>query len=307
MTPLNRAIASKFMIGAVARVMKPGCKLDTMPILEGPQGIGKSQAIGILGGEWFTDDVPADITSKDAAMALQASWVIEQGELHAIRKADVNQLKNFLSRRVDKFRPPYGRTVQSFPRKCVLIGSMNPTDNGYLNDETGARRFWPVLCAVGWADGRKIDLAALWAVRDQLWAEARVRFEQGEPWWLHRDHLEKDQEAEADMRFDADAWTEKVLEFLSGKPSITMDEVLNALGIDTKDWSRATVTRVGAILSKAKWKRRRVTEKNGSRVRRYFNPVVIEKDDNVVPIPPPAGSSAGGTRQKPLADLFNGD
>jgi predicted P-loop ATPase len=279
---LNRAISAKFLIGAVARAKRPGCKVDTMLVLEGPQGIGKSQALGILGGDWFSDDVPGDITSKDTAMALQASWIIEQAEMHAIRQAEVNQLKNFLSRRVDKFRPPYGRTVQPFPRHCVCVGTMNTTASGYLNDETGARRFWPVLCAVDWTSDAKVDLNALAAERDQLFAEARIRLEQDEPWWLDSAELEQDQAAETDARYADDPWTEMVLEFLSDKGSILIAQIMEkALGLDVKDWTKGVEIRVGKILHKAGWERRRPYGK-GPRPRLYYNPTMQQDAAEVV-------------------------
>jgi len=271
-TPLNRAIGAKFLIGCVARVAEPGCKLDTLMILEGPQGIGKSQALAVLGGEWFSDHMPADITSKDAGLALQGAWVIEQAEMHSVHRAEADALKGFLSRRIDRFRPPYGRVVASFPRQCCLAGTMNPSSHGYLTDPTGGRRFWPVSCGVGWEAGRKVDLDGLRAVRDQLWAEARVWLSAGEPWWLDSDSLEHDQEKETDARYDGDVWTKVVMDFLASKESVTLDDVLaGALRLEPKDWNKSTQVRVGAILRKAGWLHRRGRE-NGSRARRYFNP-----------------------------------
>jgi putative DNA primase/helicase len=270
-TALNRAIGFKFLVGAVARVANPGCKLDTLMILEGVQGLGKSQALGVLGGEWFSDHMPADITSKDAGLALQGAWLIEQSEMHSVRHAEADSLKAFLSRRIDRFRPPYGRVVASFPRQCVLAGTMNPSSHGYLTDETGGRRFWPVLCGVGWEPGRKVDLA-LRDVRDQLWAEAKAMVEVGETWWLDSDSLEEDQEKATDQRFDSDVWTAVVLKFLDGQIDVTLDDVLaGALRLEPRDWNKSAQTRVGSILRKAGWLHRRGRE-SGVRARRYYNP-----------------------------------
>ena len=165
-----RAIGSRFLISAVARVFSPGCQVDHMLILEGPQGIQKSSALQALAGSWFTDRI-STLGCKDSSMEVAGVWLIEMSELDALTKATNSAIKSFVTRRHDRFRPPYGRHVVDQPRQCVFAGSINPT-GGYLKDPTGARRFWPVACGV-------IDLKALARDRDQLWAEALVRFRDG--------------------------------------------------------------------------------------------------------------------------------
>ncbi|MCP3099000.1 virulence-associated E family protein [Myxococcus sp. K15C18031901] len=169
-----RAVGAKFAISAVARALRPGCKVDTVMILEGPQGLRKSTAFRILGGRYFTDAY-IDVTNKDSAMLASQYWLIELAELTTFRKSEDQALKAFLTRTEDTYRPPYGRTNVKSPRRCVFVGTTNEDD--YLRDPTGHRRFWPVKCS-------HIDTDALARDRDQIWAEAVARFNQGESWWL---------------------------------------------------------------------------------------------------------------------------
>lgn len=146
-TPYVRTVGRKWLIGAVARIMRPGCKMDAMLIWEGPQGIGKSKAARIMGTfgdrSYFTDEI-SDIGSKDAAMQLQGVAIVEIAELNALDRSDVNAIKAWLTRTTDRYRPPYGRMIVEAPRQCVLLGTVNPDGSGYMQDATGARRFWPV-------------------------------------------------------------------------------------------------------------------------------------------------------------------
>lgn len=168
------AVGKRFMVSAVARPLKPGCQVDHVLVLEGQQGIGKSESARILAvlPAWFADDMP-DLGNKDAAIQLAGKWIIELAELAAVRRADIERVKAFLSRETDTYRPPYGRRTVSVPRQCVFIATTN--EALYLRDQTGNRRFWPVKCG-------HIDLDALRAERDQLWAEAVQLFRAGEQW-----------------------------------------------------------------------------------------------------------------------------
>jgi hypothetical protein len=168
-TPYCRAVASRWMISAVARVEKPGCKADCALILEGFQGLLKSSVLRTLAQPWFTDDL-ADFGTKDAALQLRGVWIIELPELDSISRTDVSRIKSFMSRATDRYRPPYGRNTIEQPRQNVFGGTVN--HNEYLRDETGGRRFWPLACT-------KVDLDGLTDARDQLWAEALARYRKG--------------------------------------------------------------------------------------------------------------------------------
>jgi predicted P-loop ATPase len=170
-----RAVSAKWLISAAARALHPGCKVDTMLILEGLQGKKKSTAFGVLGGEWFTD-TPLDIGDKDSWALASTKWVIEFAEVQTFKRSTADQLKGFLSRATDDYRPPYARVSSPWPRRCVFVGTTN--DPGYLRrDPSGYRRFWTVGCTTVDIDGLRQD-------RDQLWAEAVARFKAGEQWWL---------------------------------------------------------------------------------------------------------------------------
>lgn len=165
------AIGRKFLLAMVTRAFEPGTKFDQVLILEGAQGIGKSTLAKVLGGQFFTD-VDVKLGSKDTIQLLQGSWIVEMGELAAMRKAEVEDMKKFITQTHDDIRLPYARRVNSFPRRFVLMGTTN--GEGYLKDTTGNRRFWPVAC------GGEIDIAGLKSVRDQLFAEAVYLYRLGE-------------------------------------------------------------------------------------------------------------------------------
>lgn len=181
-TPYTRAVARKSFTAAVARAMRPGIKYDTMPILGGPQGIGKSTLLGIMAGDWFNDSL-ASFDGKEACEMIQGSWILEIGELNGLNKSEKNQVKQFLSKTDDIFREPYGRRTGRYPRRCVFFGTSN--DGEYLNDSTGGRRFWPVDCAV--RPATKSVFTQLREEAAQIWAEAIVYWQLGEKLYLEGD------------------------------------------------------------------------------------------------------------------------
>ena len=181
-TPYVRAVTRKALTAAVARAMSPGCKFDSMTILTGPQGIGKSTLLYKLSRGWFNDSIRT-FEGKDASELLQGVWLVEIAELQAFRNSDISRIKQFVSQQADRFRAAYGRHVKEMPRRCVFFGTTNSSE--YLRDRTGNRRFWPV--DVGTQPATKNVFRDLDEERDQLWAEAVVRWRLGEPLYLSGD------------------------------------------------------------------------------------------------------------------------
>lgn len=261
-TPYHRAIGARWMISAVARIMEAGCKADCAIILEGEQGILKSTALGVLGGAWFTDEI-AEFGNKDASMQVSGAWIIEIAELDAMSKAEVHKVKAFMSRRIDRFRMPYAARVDEFPRQCVFAGTVNMND--YLRDETGGRRFWPIACG-------EIDIEQLREMRDQLWAEAAHRFNDGENWWIDTPELLAASKEEQAGRYSADAWQILIDDWLIGHGETTVTELLrDCLQLAKDRWGQTEQNRVSRCLKALGWERRQRREgRNRSWV--YFSP-----------------------------------
>ncbi|MCZ7641875.1 MAG: virulence-associated E family protein [Pseudorhodoplanes sp.] len=289
-----RAVGARWLISAVARIYVPGCQADCALILEGPQGIRKSSALAALARPWFTDRL-SELGSKDAAIETRGVWIIELAELDTMSRAEVGTIKAFMSRRQDRFRPPYGKRLVDLPRQCVFAGSINP-EGGYLKDATGGRRFWPVVCGT-------IDLNALERDRDQLWAEARDRFRRHEPWWLETrelDALAAEQQAE---RYQGDAWDDLIRTYLTHETEwlqngyaeqrpyrrpraeplddVSVGEVLeHALSIERGRWTQADQNRVVRSLISMGFTKYRARHGghagDGYRERRYRRPRLDE-------------------------------
>jgi len=272
-TVLVRAFGARWLISAVARVLAPGCKVDTILVLEGEQGLGKSQALRAIitgsstqgvsaHGSWFTDE-KIDLEAKDGKMLLGGVWIAEFSELGQLAKAEVETIKAFISRSVDRFRYPWARRPVERPRQCVYGASTN--SRNYLKDPTGNRRFWPVRCA-----NEDANIAGLISVRDQLWAEAVVRYKAGEKWWLHEPHLKQAHAEAVDARREIDPWEPLVEEWADRRLQATTLQVLTMLEIDKARRSKADEQRAAAILFRLGFTERRRVRRGAIREWVYF-------------------------------------
>lgn len=178
-TAYTRTVARKSLCAAVARAMQPGVKYDTMPILAGPQGIGKSTLLRLLGGSWFNDSL-STFEGKEACEMIQGSWIVELQELNGLNKSEENAVKQFLSKTDDIYREPYGRRTGRYPRRCVFFGTTNEYE--FLRDKTGGRRFWPIDCAQ--QKPTKSVFRDLPNEVPQIWAEALMAWRLGEALYL---------------------------------------------------------------------------------------------------------------------------
>ena len=205
----TRAVSRCFMVGAVARQRRPGCKLDTMPVIKGPQGSLKSTGFrDLFSPDWFSDAELGDLRGKDAAINLEGIWVHEFAELAGLRAGDMDVLKAFMSRATDRYRTPYGRNTEDHQRRVVFAGTVN--EGGYLSDPTGARRFWPLEMA----SGSRVDLDWIGENRDQLLAEADALFRSGVGHVLPEELWPMAAERQADETMD-DPWTDQLASMLA--------------------------------------------------------------------------------------------
>ncbi len=267
-TPLTRAIGAKWMISAVARAYKPGCKVDTVLILEGKQGLKKSRLLKQLcpEPEWFTDGL-SEFGSKDQAVEIEGKWIIELAEMKGFAR-DLDQIKAFVTREAENYRPPYGRNDVHSPRKCVFAATVNPETAGYLRDSTGNRRYWPIECTK-----QAPELSP--EVRDQLWAEAKRRFLEGEKWWIEDEELLSAAETQQKQRMVIDAWQEPIEHWLADKPEVSMTEIMaECLKIEIGKRNNQDSSRVGKILAVLEWTKYRPSKREGEAQAgyRYKNP-----------------------------------
>jgi predicted P-loop ATPase len=286
----HQRVAVIFMLSAAARILRPGCKVDTMLVLEGQQGLGKTKVTQMLfGGDRWYMDAQRSPAEKDFYQDIVGKWGVEIGEMTSFTKAEANKVKQTLSNTADVYRASYARYSKTHPRQCVFIGTTNETE--WQRDHTGGRRFLPVRV-------NHVDVEGIATVRDQLWAEAVARFERGEDWWNLPDRAKEEQ----DERYIEDAWALPLLHWLSGHgsaesyerlissqrtsmgdvPITTVYDVMTrALRVEPSRITKADQMRVGAILTRWRWESVR-TRVNGQQVRVWRAP------EDWAPAPAPA-------------------
>ena len=260
-TPYHAAVGAKFLIAAVARAMRPGCQMDTMLVLMGGQGIGKTTAVRDLLPEfsWYSETTESP-ANKDFYQALRGKWIVEIGELHSFKNADWTKIKQMLSARSDTYRASYAHFAKDYQRQCVFIGTTN--DETWNRDSTGARRFWPVRCM-------EVNKDYLRAQRDQLWAEAMLRLDRGEDWWTVPDC-----EEHQDSVYQEDVWDSFLTDWILSRTqdSFTIGDILGeALNIERGMQKTSDEMRVGHLLRRLKFKRTRIMV-NGTRKYVYQRP-----------------------------------
>ena len=247
LSPYTQAVGEKFLVSMVARIFEPGCKVDHMLVLEGPQGGWKSRVCQILGEPWFSDALPEIGEGKDVSQHIKSKWLIEIAEMHALSKAESAQLKAFLSRTIERYRPSYGRLEVIEPRQCTFIGTTNR--DTYLKDSTGGRRFWPIRVS-------RIDVDGVMEERDQLFAESVHLYRSGVDWWLNREFEREHVAPEQSQRYESDVWEETIATYLTERQRVTVGEVAqHALQMSTARIGTADQRRITAALGRLGWHR----------------------------------------------------
>lgn len=255
-TKYLHATSKCWMIAAVARIMRPGCKVDNLPVLVGPEAYSKSEGLRELcpHPDWFSEDLSTELGERDTKESLCGKWIIELSEIpHARREAD--RVKAFFSRRTDRYRKAYGSASADHDRQNVFVGTSNDLE---FTSNTGNRRFWP------WDVTSPVDIDAIRTNRDNLWAEAVHRFRKGEQWWLDRDTEVIAADIQGAFTDGDEAWFDPINLWTSGKtePFMLTHLFVDALGyeappiIDKRDQMRA-----GGVLKTLGFHRRRERHK----------------------------------------------
>lgn len=267
---LHAAYIRKTLISAVARALSPGCKVDTVCILSGQQGVGKSTFWKILAGEDNFDDSVGSVSDKDERLKLHKSWMIEWAELETVfKRKDISAVKAFITTQIDQLRPPYGRTVMEFQRPSIIVGTTN-FDN-FLSDSTGNRRFWVIPISID-----AIPLDELAKERDRIWAAAVHAYLSGEHWGLPAE-LRAAAIEDAEQFANTDAWEEPVLNYVEGLESVTVGKILsNAIRLDLGQQDKRSEMRVADILKGHGWRSGRKVVL-GKKLRIWLSPFYLSK------------------------------
>jgi len=263
----NALYGSKWLISACARTMQPGCKVDTILVLQGDQGFKKSTLFAALlpDRSWFIDQLGDIHKRADAALSLAGKWIIEISDGAAFKGRDVDLMKSFITSQTDWFRAPYAQAFEEHPRRSVFGMSANPKE--LFDDPTGARRFWVVEVGRTSAGPHSVELSA---IRDQLWGEAVYRYLAGEPWWLTPEQEVVARERQA-ISTSTDAWVDQIDIWLSAQAPVNVptrdgrrvvvriqDVLVGALRLETKDHTLPTQKRVRTALDKLGYYKGRV-------------------------------------------------
>lgn len=251
-TEYVRAITSKTFIGACARAFNPGCKLDTVLLLEGAQGAKKSTLLSLMGsvaGNEYCLYSKLQPGQKDTMQNVSLHWFVVIDEFDTLSKGDIAHLKAFITSEKDTFRSPYGIRPAPHKRQCVFMASINRSANEYLSDPTGNRRFWPLKIS------GIVDTSKALQLRGQIWAEAAYRYQQDERWWIDEasePELAKAIQAEQQERVSEDVWEEETINWIKRQRTpFTINEVLrDVLKLDVKNMTRQVKTRIADILTR---------------------------------------------------------
>jgi hypothetical protein len=248
----SAACARVLFLSAVARAYRPGCQADVMIVLIGDQGVFKSTGLSALchDPDWFTDDLGSDLHDRKSGEGLRAKWIVEFGEFSRINRSTLDVVKGFITRKVDHYRPPYGKVARDFPRTCVFVGSTN--DPHPLHD-TENRRFMPITCTMGNIDWVKAN-------RDQLWAESVHYFRAGAKWWVTDPEMVVTTREKQEAAKQADYWETVLSRELGSQSTITMKQAIEALEIPPDRMDRSTQTRIGLALRWLGYTRKQVRD-----------------------------------------------
>ncbi len=244
--PIHQLLLIRFLVSAVARAYVPGCQCDTALILQGEQGYGKSTFFRTLASpDWF-DDSLGSASDKDERLKLHRAWMIEWAELEAIfKRKDISAVKAFMTTKIDLIRPPYGRSIESFKRASVIVGTTNQQE--FLSDTTGSRRFWVIPV------GKPIDRQQVEAERDRIWGATVQIYRQGEPWWLTDEEEELINESRQSFQM-LDPWHDLIAEYVEFKTEVSTAEILEiVIQLPVDRYDRSSSVRVNGVLKRLGW------------------------------------------------------